>query len=991
MQLFICSLTPVPVEIPATMASARSEFSQTLQDITHAKLRELSSKQEIFLGHKATTLQTAQALDSPIERLSALSDGLKTCFGIPVVNGRMIRGHTSNHRRLEILLANIDRFLKQAQYDPSISPSIMERWQQSLLNNLEMQTLKYEFATLFGQLTMEWLSTKKESLPDDDVSMSEEPEQIPGASKLESRKQWEDVVFTPHELDTDEIKLLLSELFHDSSENAKGVRMAFEELRTKVQEFEESLTYSDLFSASALRWTISGLTTSDLLTEEKRSVLKDFLNNTIILDELSDVLNMRMTALHAWSWGTEVPIEQRRQLNGTYNIYMHEDLIQAIFLQYLGVRWSVFFKKAFTEFRKASGVWKSPRKNIPEIDKSRREFFLGSRSSRNTVQTAREKIYQKGYFVSQLLDYEQQVRSLDEGEEEADFAPFGATQALVQTGAPQQRPSATRKRTKQTAVWRNKQRCMPSRKRHFSEEEEEDDEEDDSDDDGDNDDGTEIYNPKNPMDAKQNLLHLLTTDVLIKTRLEGELTCFRSKYESLNPNLPHQAIHAVLEYFGVSEKWLGFFQRFLKAPLKFIDDTHATPRQRQRGTPGAHVLSEVFGESILFCLDFMINQKTEGEILWRVQDDFWFWSANHQTCVSAWKTIQRFNNIMGVSLDPSKTGTARILHKATGSPIRLDPALPTGQIRWGMLYLNPESGRFEIDQKMVESHVAELNRQLKDQVKSVFGWIQAWNSYATTFFTSNFGKPANCFGRQHVDMMLATHERIQRIVFSLDATGGKSDTSVIQFLRDMICSRFSIASVPDGYFFLPIEVGGLELSSPFIHLVGLRDSLIEDPTTLLDKFLDDEREAYVSAKLRYERRLNTDEYTTRRRQGFQPADGRTFMSFEEYIRYRELLGYGFTGELKEVYERLLQRPEQQHIECDPNGAIIRELNQLTGHQTLRGIKSNWRDMEAYWQWVAELYGQEIIDRFGGFNIVDPGLLPIGMVSLFRSGRIQWQE
>ncbi|KAE8337764.1 hypothetical protein BDV24DRAFT_139156 [Aspergillus arachidicola] len=976
------------------MESAKSELSQTLQDITHAKLRELSRKQEIFLGHKATTLQTVQALDSTIEKLAALSNGLKTCFGIPVVNGRMIRGHTGNHERLEITLANIDRFLKQAQYDPTISPSIIHRWQQSLLNNLEMQTLKYEFATLFGQLTMEWLSTKKGPPPDDDVSMSEEPEQIPGAEKLESRRQWEDAVFTPLELDTDDIELLLSELFQNPSKDGKDIRVAFKQLRRKVQVFEESLTYSRLFSARTLRWTISGLMTSDLLTEEKRTVLKDFLNNTIILDELSDVLNMRMTTLDAWSWGTEVPIEQRRQLNGTYNIYMHEDLIQAIFLQYLGVKWSVFLKRAFTEFRNASGVWKSPRSNIPKIDKSRREFFLGYRSPEQSVQTTREKIYQKGYFVSQLLDSEEQDRSLDQGEEEADFAQFATIQAPPRQMAVSQ--PYGRKRTKQTAqrsttVLLNKKRCRPRGVANFFEEEVGVDEDEDSDGDGDTDNGREVFNPKNPMDAKQNLLHLLSTDILIKTQLEGELTCFRSKYESLNPNLSHATIHAVLGFFGVSEKWLGFFQRFLKAPLKFIDEPHAEPRHRQRGTPGAHVLSDVFGESILFCLDFMINQKTEGQLLWRVHDDFWFWSSNHQTCVTAWNAIQRFNKTMGISLDPLKTGTAHIVHKATESPTSLDPALPPGQVRWGMLYLNPDSGRFEIDQQMVDSHVEELNRQLKDQARSVFGWIQAWNSYATTFFTSNFGKPANCFGRQHVDMMLATHERIQRIVFSLDAEGGKSDLSVIQFLRDIICQRFNITSVPDGYFFLPIELGGLELSSPFIHLVGLRDSLIEDPTTLLDKFLEDERDTYASAKVRYEERLNSNQHAAIRNQGFYPEDAHTFMSFEEYIRYRELLGYGFTGELQEVYEKLLQRPEQQDIECDPNGAVFRELNQLSGHQNLRGIKSDWRAMDSYWKWVAELYGQEIIDRFGGFNIVDPGLLPIGMVSLFRSGRIQWQE
>ena len=44
----------------------------------------------------------------------------------------------------------------------------------------------------------------------------------------------------------------------------------------------------------------------------------------------------------------------------------------------------------------------------------------------------------------------------------------------------------------------------------------------------------------------------------------------------------------------------------------------------------------------------------------------------------------------------------------------------------------------------------------------------------------------------------------------------------------------------------------------------------------------------------------------------------------------------------------------------------------------------------YWTWVAQLYGPDMIERFGGFNIVDDGQLPIGMVNLFREGKVKWQ-
>jgi hypothetical protein len=111
--------------------------------------------------------------------------------------------------------------------------------------------------------------------------------------------------------------------------------------------------------------------------------------------------------------------------------------------------------------------------------------------------------------------------------------------------------------------------------------------------------------PKSPMETKQLLLHLLSTEILVNTRLHGEFTCARSEFESWSPSLPHSTIFAVLSFFGLSKKWLGFFRKFLEAPLKFVEDgTSAKTKTRKRGAPGAHSLSLVCGEVILFCMDY---------------------------------------------------------------------------------------------------------------------------------------------------------------------------------------------------------------------------------------------------------------------------------------------------------------------------------------------------------------------------------------------------
>ncbi|GES65482.1 hypothetical protein ATEIFO6365_0010040500 [Aspergillus terreus] len=976
---------------------ASSEYSQTLQHITDAKLEELSIKRQIFLERKASALQTAECLVSPIAKIRALADGVKSCFNITVKNGRVVVGSSNiNHRQLEVALANLDRFLKQAEYDPAISLDMTERWRQSLLRYLDIQTLKYEYATLFAQLTMEWLSVKKNRGSQPLAASQDDFEKLASTAKMESRQAWEKVVFTPAGHDAETITAFLTELFsgigppeqEGETDQARGVEKTLCALRDKVAAFENDLSLGQI-TFGTLNWVINGLLNSDLVTDKQRAVLRGFQKDDTVLTELADVLNMRLAGLHAWTWGPAVHVEQRRQMNGTYQIRMHEDLIQAIFLQYLGVRWSVFFKSALHDFRKTRHYWKTLRSQVPAIDKKRREFFLDKCSDKPSVQITKESIHRQAYFVSQLLDTESQIRKQEEGEEEASSWSHAKRRRTMQTARIVQSPAG---------AMRFRKAANPAEEEELAESDEDmgfalfDDDKHVTahDPDATYDDiwGASVKSPANQSQAKQNLLLLLSADTIINKRLYGEITCFRAQYESLYPSLPHSTILAVLSFLGVSEKWLSFFEKFLAAPLRFIDEPDAEPRTRRRGTPGSHVLSEVFGETTLFCLDLMINKECNGELLWRVNDDMWFWSRDQETCVTAWKAIQRFNETMGISISADTSGGAHITAEKTEPKSTLHPVLPKGKIRWGMLYLNAESGNFEIDQEMVDEHIKELQRQLNDKQSSIFGWIQAWNSYASTFFTYNFGMPANCFGQRHVDMMLQTHERIQRKIFSLGPEGGKGDSSVITYLRDTIQSRFGTENLPDGYFFFPIDLGGLELSSPFINLVALRDSIVSNPDSLLDDFFEAEKSAYAALKRRYDEK-DKDRLSYQRR--YRPEDADHFMSFEEYTRHRESLDYGFQHQLVWVYDQLLKRPQQEEIHQDVSGPVTLGLGQLALQLNLSGIRSDWRMMSSYWKWLSQLYGPEIVDRFGGFNIVDPGLLPIGLVSQFRSGRVSWTE
>lgn len=439
----------------------------------------------------------------------------------------------------------------------------------------------------------------------------------------------------------------------------------------------------------------------------------------------------------------------------------------------------------------------------------------------------------------------------------------------------------------------------------------------------------------------------------------------------------------VLAYFGVSPKWLQIFTTFLEAPLKFTDED-GPPKIRKKGTPDAHILSDVFGESILFCLDFAINKQTGSDVLWRLKEDFWFWSSSHETCINAWSLIDKFNSILGLTLD-AKTSAAVRFRSEQGKvvPAKLDRSLPTGEIRWGMLYLDKNTGHFTIDRNMVDKHIEELRRQLKDKENSLFAWIRAYSTYAAVFFTTNFGKPANCFGREHLDAMLSMHERVQRTLFS-NSTDSNT-TSVVDWLKEQIEQRFGVEDVPDGYLFFPTSLGGLDVKSPFITLLQLRESIAKDPTTLLDDFEKEEKAAYAKHRKRY---LDKQPWLySSRREEARPSNPEEFMSFEEYIKFREQVTYGFPNELAKVYEELLQRPEEEALQIGDNAEMMKALGQCPVSDSI----GEWYGMSSYWKWVTMLYGPEMLQRFGGFQIVEQGLLPMGMVSMFRSGRVSWQE
>lgn len=519
-------------------------------------------------------------------------------------------------------------------------------------------------------------------------------------------------------------------------------------------------------------------------------------------------------------------------------------------------------------------------------------------------------------------------------------------------------------------------------------------------------------NASSPAQIKRQLLHIITTESYLNQAVSGSHATLRSDLEWFGPSLPHRSILTVLEFLGMSKTWLGFYDAFLAAPIRFPGDKDA--RVRRRGTPISYSLSVVCGEAVLFIMDYAVNQRANGLHLYRMHDDLWLWDKNPGAVADGWEEMNKFASLVGLKFNQGKTGSAYV------GPQSPDVArLPKGNVRWGFLHFDAQKARFVIDQKDVDGHIKELRRQLAS-TKSVFGWVNAYNKYMT-FFLRNFGGlPANCIGQDHILDMIDTLGKIQKELFIED---GKQtvEGGAVGYLRKTIEERFDTKDLPEGYFYFPIATGGLELRNTLLELISLtrRDRPLsvspddssatkkegkltpspaandddEEPENFdvneNDDTLFEEDKAIGESK--FPKRITNDEavYKSLKEVWEQDKDNRRtrkgsfrfdseppFLSFEEFISLREswLTRWGTS------YLDMLETPSQTHIHLVP------KVQELMEHGSM-----DWDNMDWYQKWVVSMYGEEVVKRFGHLEAVDPNLIPIGMLQLFKSSRMKLDQ
>ena len=499
----------------------------------------------------------------------------------------------------------------------------------------------------------------------------------------------------------------------------------------------------------------------------------------------------------------------------------------------------------------------------------------------------------------------------------------------------------------------------------------------------DDDESIEDDSKKSPKEIKQLLLRTLATEVVVRRALDGEVAVVQSDFQWFATGIAHTTLFAVMRFMGFQEEWISFFKKVLKPPLDMLDGSGV--RVRKRGLPMAHIFEKLFGELVLFFMDLAVAQQ-DGMILYRFHDDLWL-AGKPAQCAAAWSSMVDFAKVLRLEFNKHKTGSVYLTDYKHTRDSNIVKSLPHGDVAMNFLVLNRDTGTWTINQQHVQEHVQQLRRQL-DQSKSVLQWIKTWNSCIGRFFSYTFGEPAHCFGMDHILGILETHKNIQTLLFHDSNPPG----TVTQHIRQMIMDHFNVEEVPDSFLAVPETLRGLGLKNPFIPLLLLRPNVCSDPEARMLKFQEDEKRQYENAKKDFEslsEREKKKRYTAAFKsdidEDIKPAiswnEAQTFISFEDFTKHRELI----SNKLYDVYTYFLKQPDTVPVK-----STIRIKDELKKVKwlTMNGDSSKEADAETLW--TIQFLEDELLDLYGGLEVTDRGLLPLGVLKALKARKVTWQ-
>ncbi|KDR78235.1 hypothetical protein GALMADRAFT_119220 [Galerina marginata CBS 339.88] len=929
---FAQALRPTPflrwTSTVSTPATLSSSLGQTLQFITDIKLQELEKQRLAYHAH-AKVLEEARTLGENGEILKKVE-----------VLAKAVKSWTGSGGvdELKVVggslqLTNLDFWLQQAKKDPSFSREIAQGWAHTLEDHIRHTIGRFDSAKLFGRLFNDWLSSG-------------------------------DSVALAYQASSDDLDNPLNPLGPTGTETATSSAQAGrKEMYEQKEQFVSIIFDEHLVDIENLKIYLNGLFESEEATKELEKLRKEMKNFSYWLKRTPINKKDVKSAINGLLASNLMGEEKRTTLKAfLQNPTLLDEIASVLNMRMASLdSWAWPKEGILVEFRRhLNGKYRAF--TDPEIIDALLLHHIG------VAWQVKLK-----HALLRIFDSKAWIRPIARETVKGQYRQFLGDDGKSSI-------EAKRNRTRRNDFFVAQLQDEADTPNSYY------------------DDGLVdvpfAANLVGPPRIKQELLQIMTTECHLNAALHESHAAVCSDFQWFGPSLPHASILTVLEFLGMSKTWLDFYKSFLATPVRFAGETEC--QVRKRGTPISYSLSMLGGEAVIFMMDFAVNQRANGLYVYRMHDDLWLWDADARKVADGWEEMKKYAGLVGLKFNEEKTGSAYV-----GPKYGHSARLPKGDIRWGFLKFNPEESRFVIDQKQVDGHIVEMRRQLAS-TSSVFGWINVYNKYMA-FFMRNFGGiPANCFGQSHIVDMIDTLARIQRELFpdsTKDENGG-----AIGYLKKTLKDQFGASDLPEGYFYFPIGRGGLELRNAMLELFALQrkdkplatygddkygvlDSESEPERRLEDKDLNDAfDEDKAIAEHKFKKRVENDpkEYA-RLKEAWDNRDEQTqqthlnteeFLSFEAFTSLRE----SWLSTWGDSYQHMLQTPSIRYV------APVPKMKELLSSST-----KPWEHMDWYEQWVVSMYGEDVVKKFGSLEAVDPNLIPVGMVQLFRRSRMKLDQ
>ncbi len=576
-----------------------ASFRNIVQQVTQEKLEELKVQKELSTNYFNPVLkQIEEPTITPTAALQVLYKAINEYPLKDIVDS--------------VLLANLRSVLQNTKDDPSISSQLVLAWVDKVKSEIKFSLRKCEYSYLYGSLLSEWLEVEEQKRSKSTTATPQDPEADASAEEASLNKKVatdsiKKLMFNQPEsgFDAEKYKKFLAEELFNFEKNIEGQNV----LKTIQKETRSHFQVDNsIVSSYDVQCCIKGLRAGDLLSLEKKSALNELNANSEALEEVASLLTNRLKNLNRWEWPSSSceSVDIRRGLAGVYKPFLNEDIITALFLQYVGVRWASYFKRQFLSIYQ-SKVWTKAFCFGHSIESHRRTFHESTFLSTLPDSMASQEIKSQDEFVRiedsdenfsemeaqpQKMTYDSSIRAQSSGSERY------AARSEQYSGSSGQYPGSSGQYPGMGAAgsfpgasaWPGQQ--MPYNNYNRS----------------------PIVIPTvassaPKIDFKQAFLHTLSTEIRLNQVIHSDkpFVIVQADLESFGPSIVHDAVLTALEYLGVPVQWIGFFKKFLQPKISF--DKGDEPQTIIRGVPTSHALSSLFGETLLFLLDFLINQN----------------------------------------------------------------------------------------------------------------------------------------------------------------------------------------------------------------------------------------------------------------------------------------------------------------------------------------------------------------------------------------------